>query len=631
MKSFDFYDTLFVRLVAEPRSVFNLVEHMLGLRGFSERRRKAERAVTFRLGASEIKLEDIYAELDLDSDRKQGAMALEQRLEAVLLSPVSENIERVSSRDMIVSDMYLPGQFFQAVISDMLPSDRRPALMISSELGCRKSDGRLWRHIIQSGYRPQLHLGDNWVSDVKRPRQFGITARHYSGANLNRFERHYLADGLSGSIVAGVSRATRLAAKFSGDAERESGRPQVDAFASLFGPVIVSFVEYVLEDTMQRGIGDLFFLARDGQLPYQVAKKFIDQRSLPLRAHYVYGSRRALHMAGYTSPEAAASWLLENTPNLSIATIAARANLPVEVFNEAAAALGIKEMGRAVPQELRGRLIEVLKNRNVAAALAEESGRQWLLANAYYRGVGFLPGTQVALVDVGWNGQMQRSLKSILDRDGLGETPIVGYYLCLSSKTRSGNNDELEGYLHDPDQEDGGCPYDPYRPVIEASLSADHGTTAGFKREGHVVPVFGAPPNPKLREAILRQQETVIRFTELLIRVEAATGYRVKWDRDALRSALLMFLRAPSHGEAHAFASHELDVEQVEKESVPLICPGLTWRSLVRRQSLGLWPEGGAALSARRDVLTFIRIARFVHKLTKRFGLTKFWGGARSS
>lgn len=618
MKSFDFYDTLFVRLVAEPSGIFQLVEYMLNLPGFSIRRRSAERAVTARLGAREIMLADIYAEPDLNGDRSQGAMDLEQRLEAALLSPIIENLERVTDRDMVVSDMYLPEAFFRAVLADALPVERQPTPIVSSMVGKRKSDGRLWQHIIQSGTRPALHIGDNWVSDVKRPSRLGIPSEHYRTAHLNRFEKHLLRGGLSGSLAAGVARGTRLSAHLSAE-ERCTWGPLVDVFASVFAPVVVGFVEHIIEDAMKRGIEDIFFLARDGQVLFRVADKIIERRSLPLRSHYLYASRQSLHMAGYTSPQAAASWLLEDTPGLSIATIAFRSNLPLDVFLEPAREVNIYDLQRPIPRHLRSRLLELLEKEDVGNALQQEADRQWKVANAYFRGAGLQPGSSVAIVDVGWNGRIQRSLRSILDRDGLPETKMIGYYLCLSNKVASTAADELIGFLHDPDLSHGGCPFDPYRPVIEASLFADHGSTRGFKWDGHAaVADLEPPPNPNLREAVLRQQDTILRFTDLLLRVEAVTGYHVKWDVGILRSILVKFLNAPSGSEARAFVGHEMDVEQLEKMSKPLVVPRLTWRALMRRQSLGHWPEGSMALSGRQGGLVLVRAARLLYDFVKR-------------
>ncbi|MFZ1744147.1 MAG: hypothetical protein WAT93_14950 [Pontixanthobacter sp.] len=618
MKSFDFYDTLFVRLVAEPRGIFQLVEHMLDLPGFSMRRRLAERAVSARLGAREITLADIYAEPDLEADRWQGAMELEQRLEAELLSPIAENLERVTGRDMVVSDMYLPEAFFQAVFADALPLDRRPTPIVSSMVGKRKSDGRLWQHIVQSGTKPALHIGDNLVSDVKRPRRFGIPSEHYRTAHLNRFEKHLLGGGLNGSVMAGVARGTRLSAQLSKE-ERCIWGPLVDAFASVFAPVVVGFVEYIIADAMNRGIEDIFFLARDGQIPFRVAEKIIERRSLPLRSHYLYASRQSLHMAGYSSPQAAASWLLEDTPELSVATIASRSNLSLDIFLEPAREVNIHDVERPLPRHQRSRLIELLEKEDVANALQQEADRQWKVANAYFRGAGLRPGSSVAIVDVGWNGRIQRSLRSILDRDGLPETRMIGYYLCMSSKVQTTAADELIGFLHDPDLSRGRCPFDAYRPVIEASLFADHGSTRGFKwDEQAVVADLEPPPSSNLREAILRQQDTILRFTDLLLRVEAVTGYHVQWDVDALRSILVKFLNAPSVSEARAFTCHEIDIEQLEKISKPLVVPHLTWRSFARRQSLGHWPEGSLALSGRQGGLMLFRVARLLYDFLRR-------------
>ena len=83
-------------------------------------------------------------------------------------------------------------------------------------------------------------------------------------------------------------------------------------FASVVVPVMVAFVEHVLDDCRAPGINEVAFLARGGQLLLRIAEKLAHHRALPLRTSYLYGSRYALHLPGFSDIERAESWLLED-------------------------------------------------------------------------------------------------------------------------------------------------------------------------------------------------------------------------------------------------------------------------------------------------------------------------------
>jgi hypothetical protein len=619
MKSFDFYDTLFVRLVAEPRGVFLLIEALLVLPGFTQLRHIAERKANAKSPQKEITLVEIYDCISLNDAQRVAAYDLELLIETQLLSPVVGNIAKVSIGDVIISDMYLPKSVLESAIKTHFPYNNQPRVFVSSELGSRKSDGSLWRSLIREDVKPLLHLGDNPVSDFRRPLKYGIPAELFDGAALNRFERGYLGDGLDGNLIAGISRAARLSIGEGVPNNSHLNTSCLSAkFISVIAPVLVSFVENVLDECIRKGTKEIFFLARDGQLLYRIANKIIAQRKVDIRIHYIFGSRQALHMAGYCIPAHACKWLFEDTPGLSIAEIAARAQLPPDKFKNAARKLGIYDLHASVPKELRGKLPDLLNDKDVAEALASESNRQWALAIDYYRSVGLVPGSTVALVDVGWTGRMQASLRSILDKEGTLPTRIRGYYLCLSSKLVTSTEDTLSGFLYDPDNGGSSCPFDPYRPVIEASLSADHGSTIGFHwLNGKAEPSYGAEPINPFHDAVLRQQEAVLAFVDAMLKVEQTTGYRICWPTRTASQNLLSMLQSPTKDDALAFLTHALDVQQVEGQRMKLIDHNFSLRSLTKRQKLPLWPEGSAAFTESVFLLFTVRFLRYIRRILK--------------
>jgi hypothetical protein len=429
---------------------------------------------------------------------------------------------------------------------------------------------------------------------------------------LNRYERSWrLAGGESGERVADLISVTRRDPELS--ALAPSAVALRETFASVIAPVLVAFVEHVLADCVTHGIAQVAFLARDGQLPYLIAKRIVAARGLPVHALYVYGSRHALHIAGYTDIDTAASWLLEDTHELSLVDVAQRGELPLELLEQVAHGHGYLRPNENISRSRRAGLHAVIRDPRIQAALAAASERAWPPAHAYYRAAGFAPDTHVALVDVGWSGRMQCSLGGILERGALGPTHIRGHYLCLATRANLSPHDTLCGFLHDPARDAGACPFDPYRPVVESALAADHGTTLGFELvAGVATPLLGAPLDEAAHSIVGHQHATVLSFVAHMLDDEGARGTPIRWSAATVREHLRLFLVAPSTTDARAFerrTHHDGQADTLRSSLARRLPRG----KLLQRRSLGLWPEATYRLSGAGTLLALLRVIRVLN------------------
>lgn len=611
MKSFDLYDTLLTRLVATPADIFRLVEDQTGLRGFAKMRVAAELKARRKARGREITLTEIYAALEIDPDEGERAKVAELNLETMLVSEIAQNMEGMTARDVVISDMYHSAETLKTLLSSWVAEDRMPTVLVSAESGMRKADGGLWDHLRAELPHLREHIGDNYMSDVRHPRRRGIKAVHFRDAELTQYERRYVNGSLDGSLVAGLTRGARLAS-IPGGADREE-RGLVGAFASVFAPVLVAFVEWVLEDCLRKGIGRLFFLARDGQILFRIACALIQARGLPLDSRYIYGSRQSLHLPGFTDIESAESWLLENTPVLTLRDIAERAGLAPGLLAELGPGYGLGDvdLDTNIPQDHRGHLESLIRDPRFFGAIEAVSHERWQDAFDYYVSAGIEPGHRVALVDVGWNGRMQASLRKLLSKSDSSPVRIDGYYLCLSRNFRVSDLDQLTGFLHNPDRAAEACFYDAYRWVIEAALSADHATTMAFARhDGKVVPLFGRQPTSAEIERVRRQQGVVMRYVALMLHAERTLGRRIKIDHQIATRNLRRYLTSPSRVDALAFTSRDFFEGQVESRAQAITTRVGLGLDLLRRTKLGLWPEGSLAASGLGMLLPALQCFR---------------------
>ncbi len=192
MKSWDCFDTLVFRIYKHPHTVFEEVGRRLGIKNFIKQRIKAEK----HSNGSYI---DIYKNLpSIDP-------AIEFQVELEHLSGIPENINRVSDGDLIVSDMYLSeSQIREILISCGLQKNVK--IFVTPD---GKHKGYIWDRLPKI----DLHIGDNYVSDVESPKKHGINSEHYTDHNFNTIEEEV---ALTDYQLACWMRYVRLKCPFAG-------------------------------------------------------------------------------------------------------------------------------------------------------------------------------------------------------------------------------------------------------------------------------------------------------------------------------------------------------------------------------------------------------------------------------
>jgi len=595
MRSFDFYETLITRMAGRPSDIFAIVGERLTIQGFAELRIQAEVRARKSLGA-EVTFDQIYEYLALPVELKRQAQLLEIELERTLVRPITSVLSKMRSGDLIVSDMYHRADLYREILKKLAPDVMPGAVIVSGSVGLNKASGKLWKKVIAEYPDLQNHVGDNPLADVKRAQQNGLRASHYHWASLNRYEAALASNGLDGSLMAGVSKSTRLS--LIGAESSPSAVATVEAFSSVFGPLLYAFADWIIRACENAGINNVYFLARDGQLPFEICQRLTVSLGSNLECHYIYASRQALHLPGCKSIDDAESWLLENTPHLSLRVVADRAGVPLECVVDAASPVLAVGPEANIPMIERPVLKRVIRNPAFLAAFNESIRRVYEPAFDYYRAQGLQAKDTFAIVDVGWNGRMQSSFRSLLEKSSLTPKRILGLYLCLSHRLSSGRGDELRGFIADPERPSSASFFDQYRHVFEAALSADHPTTLRFLyREGKSVPCFGAPYPAKTREKILLQHASVNAFIENLLTVSDALGRPIQPSTGSVVENLMRFLSRPTRMDGKAFEDFLFVDGQTGTEMSP-VCKVVSPMELFKRsRNLGYWREGSMSLS----------------------------------
>lgn len=197
--SFDIFDTLLVRPVSRPTDLFQLIEEKTGEFNFREKRPEAEKWARARLEEvkGEIEIADIYNEymerFDICRERASYLQEVEMQTEWESLEcresvkTVYNAASQLGKEIIITSDMYLPKDFLEKVLIKNGYTNHRQ-LFVSSDIKKSKKAGTLYEYITKRYEKENIygthiiHIGDNYVNDVKKAEEIGWRAFYYPKA-----------------------------------------------------------------------------------------------------------------------------------------------------------------------------------------------------------------------------------------------------------------------------------------------------------------------------------------------------------------------------------------------------------------------------------------------------------------
>ncbi len=290
--SFDIFDTLLLRPSLEPTDILSFVGKRGGFTGnFLEMRKLSERLARKNKPVynDEIELDDIYKELtsefNISQDLSCKLKQIEIQVETDYLycrkagKALFDCALQAGKEVIIVSDMYLP----EYVIRDILKKNGYEGfskLYLSSTYKIMKSSGRLYNKIFtdfeMEGILPNqiLHIGDNDKSDYNIPRTLGMAAIHLPrttvcmrrsrrlGVLFNNLEFYsdntFLIGYAANEIFDNPFVEYNYSTCFNGN------RESLTAF--LLAPFVLSFVKWMLEDSIKEKLDTLCLVYRDGYL-----------------------------------------------------------------------------------------------------------------------------------------------------------------------------------------------------------------------------------------------------------------------------------------------------------------------------------------------------------------------------
>lgn len=450
---FDIFDTLLVRPLLNPESTKEIVARRAGKdigRVYLTARERAEVEARQQAGR-DVGLDVIYEKLaeitGLPPETVTELRLLEETVECNAVARREDTVrilhhaQALGKRVLLASDMYLNRSTMELILRNS-GIHGWDTLYLSSDIGLRKDNGALYRHILaRERVSPGevLVIGDNEHSDIQIPENMGF--KHYHVLRPVELARALprlgplVEDALaSKNLEAQLVLGSIVQANFS-----PLFFPRFDPAAlvppsgwaigyTILGPLTLSFVQWLAETAISDGIERLYFLAREGQFLKTVYDRWSQCCTNAPPSHYLELSRRAVTVPAITTFNDIEDLArIRYFPNGICSFFYERYGLEVDMKDIE------PYWPKDKPLEIRNEDIDHIKALLHALAeriLAQANGeREGLLA--YLEHMGLKDDSRCAVVDIGYSATIQERLNRLLKRQ------IHGYYIATDKRAET--------------------------------------------------------------------------------------------------------------------------------------------------------------------------------------------------
>lgn len=589
--SVDLFDTLVTRTFARPTDLFFALEkqlnqeeekysHFAKARIESEFQLRKEKAFK-----QEVTLEEIYARLQsnmmFSPKQTQQAQKRELHMEEQCIIPIKQTVDMINAlkdtgKVILVSDTYLPEGFIVEILKKNRLEHLFHRLYISSTHKVMKSTGSMFRLIKQKENIPLkkwLHVGDNKESDYRIPGRMGIKTLWLKESLLTRYERNYVdnpGDYHSQSIFAGLLKQTRLESPYNKSHEKVIRETTIDVSA----PLLIAYVQWCLTKAKAMGLTRLYFMARDGQILHKIANilkpPLPSPSSSPLENRYLYVSRQSLLFPAMKDlDDESLEWVLAPTSIVTPRIILARINIDPSEIKNILKKHGYNHPDRNIPKKELHHFKTLLLEKEIKQLIQNRVKLYRKNTLAYLQQEGLEKDGKFALVDIGWNGTLQRSISRLLEMQGK-DFPINGFYLGLRREIKHKNADRLEAFFFSPGNPHGLEKESYIIPMIELFAAADHGGVIKYEpiiKAGQIKAILKNKKNSKgIRWGVKVQHQAMETLAEKIKENNIDCSGMENIIFENTRS----FITNPTREEAGVYGSFPIAEDQNEAYSLPM-------------------------------------------------------------
>jgi predicted HAD superfamily hydrolase len=343
-------------------------------------------------------------------------------------------------------------------------------------------------------------------------------------------------------------------------------------------------------------VEEAWFLLRDGELFHRVFQTLFDGRASVKTATLASSRRACLLPVFELAPRLTISGLMTGYGANSPRDYLSRFHLNADAFVKEVRECGFESLHQAINGQLdSARLLRLIEQPRVRAALIERSRIERPAFEEYLRQEGLFESNRIALVDIGWRGNIQKAIHLMLAQ-AARKPRLVGYYLGTTA---------LFGEVMVP-----GLEFHSYlmhlgEPVhvarllelffVEIVCSCDSQSVLYFERKGGLIQgVFQAPDTSNEQSRLLAKvREGIMSFAENYRKHGLLLGL-IEIPPFVAAENLLRLISNPTKREAVEFGglSHCDNATSAKKRMLARFGPHTDLASLWNDYQNALWKPG---------------------------------------
>lgn len=524
--SFDLFDTLLIRRIHDPDMVKLPVARFIaekaalqGLRVSWEKvqqlRDAIEKEHRNETGKEFVDFEACYPEFmreTLESIFKDNyspelldeVTDYEMAMENSMLVPRAgmtdwlKELSEQGKRILIVSDIYLPAILLKRIAEHAGFLQYVTDVISSADSFLAKASGKAFP-LLQEKFALEkkgwLHVGDNPISDGLRPSEFGLQALVLLDSSEKRRKaivKRQVNYGQGRPFWRG--RALQQLMLPLEEENTEHDPLYIEGY-NFLSPLVSGFVQQIAERCQELNIGKIFFLSREGwtfkKVWEQITPVLFPAGNLP-EIEYLFVSRMALAGAscvqkGLSRTNADIAFLPAGNRDFRdvcrIFGLDAEALAPFLHNHGLAIDTVLSPLHDGFEPENRLRFNELLEDEVFQEAVRGQVKPASDALQLYLQDVGFFDQQDVALVDIGWLGTIQRFFYEAIEH--IDEKPRCHGFLFSATRGiqyPATPDNYIEGLLYDRNRFDlAGSAVLYARDLFEEACRAPHPTLNGYQ------------------------------------------------------------------------------------------------------------------------------------------------------
>ncbi|MBC7886709.1 MAG: hypothetical protein H7Z13_02390 [Ferruginibacter sp.] len=510
---FDIFGTLVTRLVCSPKSVFYFVarsaigENLISCSPDTYIQLRQEAAWLSKTGKPDTQMDGSailqFLTRLLGVSREVGKRlmeletAWELRLSVIVPGAVELLMEHRNKGNRIafVSNMYWTKELLVDLLRMHNLWSGDDQLWILPGHDASATGTRLYQEVLNYKQINKVsaihHFGNNKIAGNDRLSIPGFKSTELPKANPNRYENlletfSESSGGLS-SLLSGAGRLVRM-----NYADAPSKNAAIAGIVgNVVGPSFTLYVLWLLRTAKAEGVNRLYFVSRDGYIPYKIAGKIIGQVAPEIKISYLYGSRQAWHIAGlHEFDPISLSWIFQSSDGATAASIINRTGIEWEEFTSIVPGIGIKiknPFSKILPDDFNALKSIILSNKQLQERILEEAKIRRALLLEYLDQEGFNTTEKIGMVELGWVGRTRNSIEKVIGTENAGQ--LHWFYLGLLPFAQAQDLGRVHAFLYGPVMK---FPAIEALPLLAESFSfAPHGSVRGFiRKNGKVIPCF---------------------------------------------------------------------------------------------------------------------------------------------